>query len=80
MLMLLVGCNQSADLPSPSQLPHPPADIQQCFRDAVGIPNRALTAGEVEALWKDDRVRVKINKLCGNRLYQWYMSLRANWK
>jgi hypothetical protein len=32
--------------------PYPPADLQHCFRDAVGIPDRAPAVSEVEELWK----------------------------
>jgi hypothetical protein len=78
--MLLVGCGPSTDGQSPGQLPHPPADIQTCFRGVVGVPNKALTVAEVESLWKLDRVRVLVNQRCGNRLLSWYESLRARWK
>lgn len=46
----------------------------------MNLPDRALTAGEVEALWKIDRIRVAVNQRCGTRLLAWYESLRLNWK
>lgn len=35
---------------------------------------------EVESLWKNDRVRLAVNRQCGARMLQWYESLRVNWK
>ena len=52
--------------------PYPPADLQHCFRDAVGIPDRAPTVSEVEELWKQDRIRLIVNKRCGERMQTWY--------
>jgi hypothetical protein len=52
--------------------PYPPADLQHCFRDAVGIPDRALTVSEVEELWKQDRIRLIVDKRCGERMQAWY--------
>mgnify|MGYP005816515225 CR=1 FL=1 len=62
------------------ELPYPPADIQTCFRGAANIPNRALSVGEVEALWKQDRVRSVAQAKCGARFLAWYSQLQANWK
>ena len=75
----LAACGPS-DQASPGKLPYPPADIQSCFRSASGVPDRALTQGDVEALWKEDRFRSAVNARCGSRLYSWYMSLMANWQ
>jgi 4-hydroxyphenylpyruvate dioxygenase-like putative hemolysin len=52
--------------------PYPPADLQHCFRDAVGIPDRAPTVSEAEELWKQDRIRLIVNKRCGERMQTWY--------
>ena len=52
--------------------PYLPADLQHCFRDAVGIPDRAPTVSEVEELWKQDRIRLIVNKRCGERMQTWY--------
>src|SRR5450432_3689295 len=54
--------------------PYPPADLQHCFRDAVGIPDRAPTVSKskVEELWKQDRIRLIVNKRCGERMQTWY--------
>jgi hypothetical protein len=77
--MPLAACGPSDNV-SPSQLPYAPADLQHCFRDAVGIPDKALTVAEVESLWKQDRVRLAVNRMCGQRMLAWYNSLQANWK
>jgi hypothetical protein len=53
-------------------LPYPPADLQHCFCDAVGIPDRAPTVSEVEELWKQDRIRLIVNKRCGERMQACY--------
>ena len=79
LVLPLAACGPSEQT-VPSQLPHPPADIQSCFRSAVGLPDKDLTIAEVEALWKVDRYRLAVNKRCGVRLLQWYESLRVNWK
>jgi hypothetical protein len=75
----LVACGPSSN-DSPGKLPYPPSDLQTCFRGVVGVPDKALSVSEVEALWKIDRVRVVVNQRCGNRLLQWYTKLRANWR
>jgi hypothetical protein len=75
--VLLGGC--PAD--GPGQLPPVPADIQACFRNGpVAIPSKALTAAEVEELWKDDRVQTVVMQRCGNRFLSWYDKLRAGWR
>jgi hypothetical protein len=54
--------------------PYPPADLQYCFGDAVGIPDRVPTVSEVEELWKQqDRIRLIVNKRCGERMQAWYL-------
>jgi hypothetical protein len=77
--MLLAACGPS-DKEVPAALPYAPADLQHCFREATGVPDKALTVSEVEALWKEDRVRLIVNKRCGERMQAWYASLRKNWK
>ena len=52
--------------------PYPPADLQHCFRNAVAIPDGAPTVSEVEELWKQDRIRLIVNKRCGERMQAWY--------
>jgi hypothetical protein len=79
LLVLLAACSPSGS-ETPSQLPYPPAEFQSCFRGAVGVPDRALTVSEVEALWKVDRVREVASQRCGARLLAWYEDLRTNWK
>ena len=81
--MLLAACGQStnhASAPPPSQLPYPPAEFQTCFRGVVGVPDKALTVSEVEALWKIDRVRAAAEQRCGARFYAWYSDLQKNWR
>jgi hypothetical protein len=77
--MLLAACGPSGK-ETAAALPYAPADIQSCFREAVGIPDRALTKAEVESLWKQDRLRVKINALCGKRMLAWYGDLQTNYR
>jgi hypothetical protein len=76
---LLAACGPS-DKEAASALPYAPADLQHCFREAVGVPDKALTVAEVESLWKQDRVRLAINKRCGERMIAWYSTLQRNWK
>jgi hypothetical protein len=77
--MQLAACGPS-DKEAAGKLPYAPADIQSCFREAVGVPDRALTVAEVESLWKQDRFRLAVNRMCGQRMLAWYNSLQANWK
>lgn len=77
---LLAACNQSASSPSPGQLPYAPVEFQTCFRGVVGVPDKALSVSEVEALWKIDRVRVVASQRCGARFTAWYENLRKTWK
>jgi hypothetical protein len=82
--MLLGACapSDSSTKPagSPSQLPYVPAEFQTCFRGTVGIPNKALTVAEAEALWKIDRIRLIASQRCGARFNEWYDDLRKQWK
>jgi hypothetical protein len=77
MLIPLGGCITSGDTRTTSEQPVVPADIQACFqRGPVAIPQRKLTAGEVEALWGNDRVRLVVMKNCGKRFLSWYKAQR----
>lgn len=77
MLIPLGGCITS----SSGTLPVVPADIQTCFQDGpINIPARALTAGDVEALWGNDRVRIVVLKKCGARFQSWYDDLRKGYQ
>uniref|UniRef100_E6VL48 Lipoprotein n=1 Tax=Rhodopseudomonas palustris (strain DX-1) TaxID=652103 RepID=E6VL48_RHOPX len=79
--MLLAGCNPSGNqAASPGQLPYVPAEFQTCFRGVAGVPDKALSVSEVEALWKLDRVRSVAQQRCGKRFLAWYESLRKNWQ
>lgn len=78
--LVLVGCETSSEAVK-SALPHAPADIQACFRKGASVlPDRALTVAEVESLWKQDRVRIKVLQLCGERMVNWYSSLQRTWR
>lgn len=76
----LAACGPSDNTSTTTALPSVPADIQACFRAAGNVPDKALNAGEIEALWKSDRVKVAVNARCGARALSWYESLRVNWK
>jgi hypothetical protein len=79
MLIPLGGCATSGN--GNVELPPVPADIQLCFQGGpVDIPVRALTAGDVEALWGNDRVRVVVLKKCGTRFLTWYETIRKGIK
>ena len=80
IVLPLAACGPSDKGAVSSQLPPVPADIQTCFRAASGGPDKALNAGEIEAMWKNDRVKVAVNARCGARVLAWYESLRVNWK
>jgi hypothetical protein len=77
----LSACNESAKPPTHTPLPPIPSDIQSCLKGAgVKLPDRAITVGEAERLWGQDRLRIVIMRRCGGRLIAWYEELRANWK
>ena len=82
MTLPLEGCLESDKPAPPGELPAVPADIQTCFREAIGVqgPQRTLTRAEVEALWKIDRVQIVVTRKCGFRFIEWYNDLRVNWK
>lgn len=79
--MLLSACVGSGDKPPASAvLPLIPADIRACFVGVVEIPAGRLTVGQVERLWKSDRVRAIAMRRCGARLIKFYDDLKANWR
>ena len=82
LALLLGGCpDGQPSLPPDTKLPPFPGDIAACFKRAgVEIPQRALTAGEVERLWASDRITIKAKTLCGARAVAWYNDLRAKWR
>ena len=69
------GASQAA-----AALPPVPADLQSCFRDVAELPDRELSAGEIEELWKLDRYRAVLEQRCGVRFLAWYESLRKGWR
>ena len=81
VVLLLGACQEQPSLPPDTRLPPFPNDIAQCFKKAgVEIPQRALTAGEVERLWASDRITIKAKTLCGARAVAWYSDLRSKWR
>lgn len=78
MMALLSGCDESD---SPGQLPPMPSDLRACFKQhGVEIPQGKLTAGQVEKLWGQDRVKIVALGACGERAMAWYDNLRSHWK
>lgn len=61
-------------------LPDIPADIRACFVGVVEIPAGPLTVGDVERLWKSDRLRAVVMRRCGTRLVLFYDHLRRTWR
>lgn len=79
MLTLLAACEPYAD--PTTRLPPLPAGLRACLeRSGVDVPDRALTAGEVEKSWKTDRRVQAAVRNCGLRIAAWYEDLRRGWK
>lgn len=62
----LAACATSGDLPKPNIPPVPP-DVARCERTATDLPDRALTAEEIERLWKTDRAALGVVSNCLHR-------------
>jgi len=80
LLTLLSACDESARPPASTPLPDIPADIRTCFVGVVEIPKGPLTVGDVEQLWKNDRLRAVVMRRCGSRLIAFYDQLRRDWR
>lgn len=82
LTLALGGCpDDEGRPPATTKLPEIPADIRACFRESgVAIPDRDLTVGDVERLWKTDRVRLVVMRRCGVRLVAFYDGLRRTWR
>lgn len=83
--VVLAGCATSGSpgriADTNSELPPVPADIQACFRrSVVDVPDRDLTAADIESLWKQDRLRSIVMRNCGQRFLAWYEMIRKGWK
>ena len=81
--LLLAGCvdDRMRNLPPNTPLPPLPADLVQCLqRYGVDVPRRRLTVGEVERLWRHDRVTIVAMRQCGARIRGWYETLRRDWR
>jgi hypothetical protein len=77
----LTACVGSSNPPPATPLPPLPIDLKSCLKGAgVPIPSRALTVGEVERLWAQDRLKIVVLRKCGTRLVSWYDRLRATWR
>lgn len=57
--------------PKPPPPPEVPADLRVCFGGLTEVPDRDLTVGDVERLWKDERKRSAAKTRCGERLLAW---------
>lgn len=78
--VLLGGC-PGRDETAQVSLPPVPTDIKTCFREAgIVVPHKDLTQAEIESLWKNDRLRLKVQNKCGKRFLTWYEDLRSKWK
>lgn len=80
--LLLGGCDDPFAPPPDTQLPQLPAALRKCIEDARGVPlpDRALTVGEVERLWKTDRKTIVVQRQCGKQILAWYDTLRKGWR
>lgn len=80
--LLLAGCDEELNLPPPNTpLPPIPADIVQCLQRAgVDVPHHRLTVGEVERLWRTDRLTIVAMRQCGTRMRSWYSTLQQRWR
>lgn len=79
MTLPLIGCARLSDANETRTIAQPvvPADIQKCFEGGpIKLPARALTAGEVESLWGNDRIRIVVLQKCGKRFIAWYGAQR----
>jgi hypothetical protein len=78
----LSACASSGSIAPPLDirtLPPVPADIANCFRGVVDIPQRDLTVSDVERLWSQDRLRSVQQRQCGERFLEWHNEIRAGW-
>lgn len=57
-------------------IPAVPADIEACEREPTWKPAVALTQGEVEKLWKTDRLRLALVNACFRRIVCMYHDVR----
>ncbi|MEP9350587.1 hypothetical protein [Xanthobacter sp. KR7-225] len=82
-LLLLAACAASVEPPRPPEpeLPPAPAEIVACLHmQGVEIPERAISDGEAEKLWGDDRRIGAALGRCGRRFVAWYEQLRTEWR
>lgn len=79
-VLLLAGCGPERGVTPSQSLPTVPADIQECFNKSLPGMARGLNVGEIESLWKQDRIRYVVMRRCGQRFLAWYGDLQGNWK
>lgn len=79
--LLLAGCEDNTSSPT-MMLPAMPTDLRICLTKAgvIMVPDRDLTMGEIERLWKNDRLRLVVLSHCGTRIATWYDDLRKRWR
>lgn len=81
--LALAGCDPLAQVPAlDTPIPAIPAALRKCIESAAGvnIPRRALTVGEIERLWKSDRVTIVVLRKCGRQLIAFHDTLRKGWR
>lgn len=79
----VAGCAASdkppvAPEPVTANIPAVPADVLACRQLATVTPDRDLTAGEVERLWKTDRARLARVNRCFHRMLCQYADIRRD--
>ncbi len=80
-VLLLAACGPSDRAAPSAGLPPPPADLRACLaRAPAEVPERALSVGDVERGWKEDRRIQAAVRGCGQRLAAWYEDLRKGWR
>lgn len=78
MMLPLAGCVTSNEYePRPvTILPDIPSDLKLCRTGPTDFNPQKLSAGEIEKLWKRDRIRlIKVNN-CYIRLQEMYVGAR----
>lgn len=79
--LALAACDENDNLRPEMRLPPLPNDLRVCLqRSGIDIPKRALTVGEIERLWKEDRITIVAMRNCGNRIIAFYNTLRKRWR
>ncbi|OYX87479.1 MAG: hypothetical protein B7Y75_02055 [Azorhizobium sp. 35-67-5] len=81
IVLPLAACDPSNRSPPTAGLPPVPADLRICLSAGpADVPDTALSVGEVERGWKQDRRTQAAVRRCGQRLAAWYDDLRTGWR